>query len=409
MKINSRLQRITVGILAATLIVLAGNYCKKDDDDENTEQRVATLDGEWQFTITPDTSALDTTTINGLTASDFEEHATIVEEVYLYEDNAGNIEGFSGPIRLTGKRNGNDINLNVFIDPDGEYEPSRPISEMLLFSVINGELDEFGFIHGYGRYEDYPEYPNIINNTYTLDARKITSITKSEMIANINKSTQEINHWYDFICDGLATIAGWVISDLTDGTIRPMSRDCWLHKDGGGYYMFGHSGPGSIFPIFTTSLYYPYEWCRCATRAYGFTVSLKGESLSYLALKNSILGTTINDIFAKLGFPGNNELFLAMDDFHNKFGGFGMSMFWDTHTDHIGLFVNHKSGSSEEAKNHILTQSIAAALSGFASKVYIYAGESIHTDWHLKRSAYFSCNSPMIISYLIGTYNVNYD
>ena len=173
--------------------------------------------------------------------------------------------------------------------------------------------------------------------------------------------------------------------------------------------MFGHSGPGSIFPIFTTSLYYPYEWCRCATRAYNFTVSIQGENMSYLVLENSILGTTIEDVFEKLGFPGNNELLQAMEDFHNNFGGFGFSMFWDTHTDHIGLFVNHKSGSSEDAKNHLLTQTIAGSLSGFAGNVYIYAGNSITTDWHLKRSAYFSCNSPMIISYLIGTHNVNYD
>ncbi|TSA26388.1 MAG: hypothetical protein D4R67_07905 [Bacteroidetes bacterium] len=300
--------------------------------------------------------------------------------------------------------------LNVFANPDGEYVPERPLGEMIKISEMYLTLGDFNMLNGNGIYVPYPIYPDIIHNTYTVQARKTNNIDFTKENLHQLKSGLGIAGWENDICKIIFSITSWIITSMTDGIVRTMSSDCWLHKDGGGYYAFGHEGPGSLFPILTQSIYYPFEWSACHVREYGFDIDIKGENISYEALKNSIINSPpVKDLVKKLGFTGIPELEQALDDFYDEFGGFGITVFYDTHTKNSGLYINHTKGDSEAAKNSVLAQSMKSAFEAFSDGVYVYAGSSIHDSWHLRRSPAFICNTPIIIFYVIGTHNVEYN
>lgn len=247
----------------------------------------------------------------------------------------------------------------------------------------------------------YEHYLQLEDETYTLFANKIAEISSKEGKANYGRFS---------FCDVVSSVSSFLISTLTDGVFRPIGN-CYLHKDGGGYYIFGHEGPGSIFPVYTQTIYLPWEWSWCKVRKYGFNIDIKGEAIGYEALKSDIeaLSGVLKEFCKKLGFADLDLLFEAMDEFHQEFGGFAFSCAYDSHTNNLGLYVNHKQGNSEAAKEHLLTQTIKCAFEPFVHKVYVHAGSHIHDKWHLRRSDIGACNSILVIMYLFGTHNVNYD
>ena len=408
MKTLNRIKNLTI-ILMVVIIAIPINSCNKDDDNGNAEIEQTGISGEWEFIISPDVTVPDSTVAHGYTGADFEEHAAINDEVFLYEDENGNLKGFAGVFKLQGSLHDKKVLLKVYINPDGNYNPVRPIEDMQLFSTMNLDLDEFGFMSGSGTYEAYPEYPNIVNNTYFIEARMLSPIRKPKTGDTGYKSSMEENgHWYDFICNDIDKLVGWIANDLSDGKVRPMDG-CSLYKDGGGYYFLGHEGPGRDYDLFSTTLYYPYEWCGCGTRSYGFDVSIKSEHMSINELVDKVQSTSIKDLAKKLGFDIPDDLFFALEEFHNEFGGFAISMGYSTNTHNLSIYVNHKDGSSHDAKNHPLIQAIKSALAKHVHHVSVYAAHSIHDSWHLIRSWHVSCNTPLVFTYLLGTHNVNYD
>ncbi len=393
-------------------VFLVGIVFSCKDKDENNDVYLVTNDisGQWEFTLTPDQNYMDTTEIHGHTAAEFDVYSSVNDEVYLYQDGTGNILGFSGTFKLSGTITGNKISLIVFIHPDGNYLPERPIEDMNRFSEMELTLDNYGMMEGTGGYLPYEIFPNMTQNTYTVKARRINVIEKSGVLTDSFKDGLAITGWENDICKIIFSIGSWVLSAITDGVVRTMSSDCWLHKDGGGYYAFGHEGPGSLFPILTQSVYYPLEWSACKVRKYGFYITIESENISYEALKNSVINSPpVKDLFEKLGFTGIPELEQALDDFYTEFGGFGISIFYDTHTNNLGLYVNHKKGSSYDAEHSTLVQCMKAAFDSFVGTVYVSAGSSIHDDWHLRRSDFLICNTPILIGYVIGTHNVKYN
>lgn len=298
----------------------------------------------------------------------------------------------------------------VYVNPEGSYLPERNIEEMNQFSEMELTLDDYGMMEGTGGFLPYEIFPNIVEDTYIVKARRINIIEKSAVSTGSYKDGLAVTGWENDLCKIIFSIGSWVLSDITYGVIRTMSRDCWLHKNGGGYYAFGHEGPGSLFPILTQSLYFPLEWGACEVRRYSFEITIEGENISYEALKNSVLNSPpVKELFKKLGFTGISELEQALDDFYAEFGGFGISIFYDTHNNHLGLYVNHIKGSSDAAINSALVQTMKAAFGRFVGEVYVYAGSSINDHWHLRRSHFLVCNSPILIGYVIGTHNVNYN
>lgn len=399
MKTLMKFQKIAISFLIAALVMMTFSTCNKDDDD-NT-QHSENVSGKWEFILAPDVIVPDTTIAHGYTGTDFEEYASINDEVFLYQDENGNIKGFAGAFKLTGKLDGKNLSLQVYINPDGEYDPMRPIEEMGKFSIMTLVLNDFGLMAGTGTYEENPEFPNIENNTYLVEARMLTPIRNF-------KSGMEDNHLWSFLCKELDKLANWIASDLTDGKVRGMGG-CSLYKDGPGYYLLGHKGPGDFHSIFTTTIYYPYQWYHCHNRTYGFEISLEEENISLDALIHDINSTDIKELAKKLGFTIPDDLPFGVELFYNEFGGFGISMAYDTKTHNISIYVNHTKGSSEDAKNNILIQNIKSAFEPHAKNVSVFAGSSVHDTWYLTKSAHFTCNTPLVITYLLGTHNVNYN
>ena len=384
--------------------------CKDKDDSTELEPVSASISGQWEFIISPDEIYLDTTIHNGVSASDFEYYSSVNDQVYLYQNKEGDVIGTSGPFKLSGKITGVDVELTVYVNPDGLYVPERPIADMIKMSVMKLQVDGFGNMEGHGSYEDNQYFQDLVKDKYTVLAKRTSKFDKSLYSSKEALELVAVKGIKDDICKVIFSISSWIISSLTDGVVRTMSSDCWLHKDGGGYYAFGHDGPGSLFPILTQSIYYPFEWSACQVRAYGFEISIGTENISYEVLKNSVINSPpVKELYKKLGFENYDLLGQALDDFYNEFGGFGISIFYDTHTNNLGLYVNHEKGSSTSAENSVLVQAMAGAFDSFVHTVYVRAGSSVHQYWHLRRSDFLVCNTPIFICYVIGTHHVSYN
>jgi len=391
-------------LLTLILIIVFAIGCKEDDDNSVSVSPVTDISGLWEFTISPDVVFLDTNTHHGYAASDFECYPAVHEEVYLYTNSSGNILGYAGTFRLTGKITGNAITLNVYAHPDGPYEKERPLDELILMSNMILTLDDYEMMKGTGSYIEDPYFIDLANDTYSVDARKLDSFAKSAFANFSDIDPYQLKSIEDDICKVIFSIASYLISGMTDGVVRTMSSDCWLHKDGGGYYAFGHEGPGSIFPILTQSVYFPLEWSVCKVREYNFTISLEGENITYEVLKNTIINSPpVKDLFSKLGFADIPELETALDDFYQEYGGFGISLFYDTNTGNYGLYVNHEKGSNAQ------NSTLISKMKGAFGTEFVYSGSTINDQWNLRRSDFFVCNSPILILYIIGTNKVSYN
>lgn len=394
-----------LNLILISLVLIIVTSCKNNNDDEITPVKNINISGQWEFILSSDEVVADTTHAHGYTGADFSESASVNEEVYLYENSNGEITGFCGPFKLTGNINGSQVTLNVFINPDGDVDPVLPVENMVLFSKLSLKIDAYGFMSGTGTYEAYAEFPAIENETYDVHARMLSAIRNN----NITKNTEEISHWYDFICNEIEKLVDWSVEKYTDGKVRPMSG-CSLHKDGGGYYVLGHEGPGDRYEYFSTTLYYPHEWCRCKSRSYGFEVSLKEKIMSIDHLVEILQSDEIKEIAKKLGFDLPDALFFAVEEFYNQFGDFAISIGYSDNTHNASIYVNHEHGSSTDVLNNILIKKIKSAVDKEASEVWVFAGNSIKDKFQLKRSFYgIHCSTPLIFTYLIGTFSVNYN
>jgi len=359
------------------------------------------ISGGYEFIVAPGNSFQDTTLIKGKRGMDYPQYNATYEGFYLYEDDKGNVTGYFKTWKLKGVRKDQNLTLDLYTHPEGPVNMELPVDSMHKFSTMNLTINDYGNLEGDGIYYPYELYPQLEEETYTVYANRLTGMSLRE---------SRVNYGHFSFCDIISSISSFLISCLTDGIFRPMGN-CYLHKDGGGYYIFGHEGPGSIFPVYTQTVYLPWEFSCCKVREYGFNIDIKGEAIGYEGLKSQLqlLNTVFKDFFKKLGFHDLDLFFQAMDDFHQKFGGFAFTCAYDTHTHNLSIYVNHTKGDSEDAKNHLLTLTMKSAFMPFVHKVYVYAGSHIHDTWHLRRSDVGVCNSMLLIMYLFGTHNVNYD
>ncbi|NOX85973.1 MAG: hypothetical protein GXO86_08415 [Chlorobi bacterium] len=383
--------------LLFVIMLIPVNSCHKDDNDK--KQETSTVSGEWQFLISPNQSYHDTDTVHGLTYSDFKEGSSSYSEIYLYEDKDQNIFGELWGYKINGKRNGNSIELIFYSYPDGPFNEDTPIKNMEAFTKMNLTIDEFGNMQGGGSYFEDPESEWTKIDSYFIDAKKLNNISNP----NLKSSFKHI------LCEIASTFSSYLISTLTYGVFRPMAS-CYGHKDGGGFYAFGNEGPGSSFPIYTQTVYLAWEWSWCKVRKYDFRISLKGKSIGYEALKDEIHKMEpIFNLLKKIGFKDFDAFVNALDEFHDKYGGFALSAAYDTHTHNMSLYVNHEKGSSYDAKHDLLIEIIKAGLDGLCRNVSVYAGQEINDSWHMRRSDIGICNSDLIIFYLFGTNKVLYN
>lgn len=391
--------------LLLVLIPLLTNSCKKDDDKTEIEKEdIYLLSGMWEFTLSPDNSLQDTSTVKGIKGSEEEEYPAVINEIYLYENQQGLIIGDHGLLSFQGSKNGNLVELKVYNRKNGNYDPNAEPEDMDHISTMNLSIDDFGIMRGNGIYLENPDYENANAESYFVVAKKRSDINDHE---SAFKESQ--NHVLSTLCNITASIDSWLISTLSDNIFRPIGN-CYLQKSGGGYYIFGHYGPGSLLPIYTQTVYYPFEWSWCKVRKYHFDMELKGEvrSIEILNWLVEHQPPTVN-FYDKIGFETIDLLQEAIQDFNNKFGGFAISIAYSTRTHNLAIYVNHSSGSSSEARSHHLVTTIGDAMNSHVKKVYYYAGHNIRDHWYLRRSEFGVCNSPLLMCYVIGTHEIAYE
>ncbi len=378
--------------------------CKEKNTVHKTDNNSTLLTGSWVFTLTPDVSIQDTTTIKGIKGTDEPEYSSEFEEVYLYANANGDVTGDSGPFRFEGFRAGDSVILHVYNPQDGFLEPSVTTNNMVRVSTMRLKIDDKGFLNGKGVYDPNPDYEGAENESYFVEGKKRSDITPPH--AGQKEAGSNILHT---LCNIDASITSFLISRLSDNLFRPIGN-CYLEKDGGGYYVYGHYGPGSLLPIYTQTVYYPYEWSWCKVRKYNFNIKMQGNIEAVEALKWIVKHQApTNNFSVNLGFETADLLNDAIDDFYNKFGGFAISFGFSTRTHNLSIYVNHEHGSREDALNHYLITSIASAMRPNVNKIYYFSGKSIHDSWYLRRSDFGVCNTPLLFVYVLGTNEVYYN
>ncbi len=394
----------TLSISIVLLSLIAFSSCKKDNNTTGRSENVS-LTGSWKFTLSPDKSIPDTTLIKGIRGSDEPEYAADFEDVFLYENKSGHITGdYNNSFRFEGTRKKDSVIIKVFNRKNGFVDPVDNTKEMNHISTMRLKIDSSGYLTGKGSYEVNPDYVGAEKETYFVTAKKRSDITTPFPGQKELKSS--LSHE---LCNIESSISSFFISYMSDNTFRPMGN-CYLEKDGGGYYIFGHRGPGSILPIYTQTVYFPLEWSWCKVRKYHFAIELQGKIRAIEILKWIIKNKPpTKDFYAKIGFATLEELNMAIDDFYNKFGGFAISLGYDKMTHNLSFYLNTEKGSRGDIISHPLTRNIATSMVPHVHNIYYFTGKNIYDEWHLRRSDFTVCNTPLLFVYVLGTNQVYYN
>lgn len=228
--------------------------------------------------------------------------------------------------------------------------------------------------------------------------------------ATVAEADSSIPSW---ICDAFTSIIQDILSAETAGLLAPMSA-CDPSKNGGGYYFFGHMGPGGGRKFATTTFYIPFEWAACSTRTYDFTIQAKDAFLSLSELKSIINDAKELGDFLHIDL---SSLINEVESFYNTYGNFAVSLGISAHTENVSVYVNTSDDTSQDVCNNIinteLIQTVREIAGDLGHDVDVFCGHDIHDTWSLVRSPVplptMVCNSPVVYIYLLGTINVNFD
>ena len=397
MKTKLRYGKIGKLILICLIgLPLAFNSCSKESTSESSKKE--SLSGKWTFKLSPDKSHKDTNMVKGIRGSEQDEYPAEINDIFLYEDNEGQIVGDHHYFRFKGKRDGNNVNIDVYSYKDGFVKEDVATSEMNLISSMKLTVDDYGNLKGSGYYHDSVEFAEAKDETYFVNAYKRNNISNAKQANALNT-----------ICDISSKVDSYVINGMTDGIFHPMGN-CYLSKNGGGYYVFGHIGPGSLLPIYTQTIYYPFEWSWCKVRRYNFVIRQDGNLIELTALKYLIKHKPPTpDFHTKLGYGTPDQLNNAIDNFMTQYGDFAISLGYSVLSNNLVIYVNHTKGSDYGATHHPLVENLKGSYGPHFNKVYVYAGADITDHWYLRRSEVGVCNSPLLYCYVLGTMQIRYD
>lgn len=360
------------------------------------------LTGTWSMTLTPTARELEL---------DPQAEPSTIEIAFLQDGNRLIAE--DSAYRIEGSISGTDIELTV-LQAEEDGEEADDVARLDLQLTGNDQMTGTG--ENYAPVKDgevdSPEKPHETSVRpegtveFIVDARRVAS---SAVNRDYSQTARSIG---SEVCDILGSLASFAISEASDDSINPMGG-CWLQKDGGGYYLFGRQGPGSIVPFWTQTVYYPYEFRFCGSRTYKFTMSIGNENLGMDQLLSIIQGSV--SLASALHVPAADALSLQIQDFHNKYGGFAISYAYNTNSQNASIYVNIASGvSTERILDEPLVQTVLRAVRGIngVHNVDVFAGASIHDTWRLRRdpgALLTHCSTPLVIFYLFGTHSVTYD
>jgi len=291
------------------------------------------------------------------------------------------------------------IRLEIFEPLDGRYGVD---TAMMKSSEMTLGQNSMGFLEGTGKIVLDRDTTGVSNDVFKIFGRKIANISQ-DRIKNLRIITK--SSWLDKLCKVVSDGISFVISIVTDGVFRPMAN-CWGNKNGGGYYVFGDKGPGSLFPVWTQTAYYPMEWSWCKVRRYDFDIYYDGAVISLPVLRDLVKAQA--SWLSKIGFHSDSVIVADLDEFYNIYGNFGITFAYNLETKNAAIYANVENGSTS-AHSHVLVKTIVDALNPLFNTVYSSSGRSIHDEWHMRRSDFFVCNTPIIFCYIFGTANVKYD
>lgn len=390
----------TLFMLLAVLFVISS--CEDDNkttqSDDSSSQN---LTGKWELVI----SKKSGDPINEIDKVNEQIIDTIVndsyqEEVFLYRHSDNSVTGNAGMFKLFGKIENKTLTLNVYEPNDGEYNSQEAIGSMIKISSFTATMTNNYEFAGSGAYLNVERMSQVgmANDEYFIFGRKVDDMSKI--------GSNEPKSLTGDLCNIAGSVLSFAIGWCSDNTVRPMGG-CGLHKDGGGYYIFGHEGPGSLIPVWTQTVYYPYEWSACGTRTYGFDISLKGTQFTVGQVLQFMGGISY---WAKL--TGHNDIALLtneINELHNVTGGFAIAGAKSQYSGNMSLYILTEKGSYNQVVNVPLIAKFITYFNGLPGSLDVFVGNSIHDTFKLRRSSAFVCNTPVIFFYLFGTNNCNFD
>lgn len=359
---------------------------------DTTQTSANKVSGSWSVTLRP---------VN----DDAEGNPGITLPAITLAQIGNHISGESSIFRGEGIIYGNNVDLSFY--QTGENGEAEKVL------TLNLRLNDISNMTGSGKTYSQITAKDVINkNTYEYVATAETDLfaVEARRVEPGEIDLQESSDVKDVACNLVGSISSFIIGIGSNNAFRPMGG-CWLNEQGGGYYIFGQTGPGSLAPIWTQTMYYPIEEkAVCKSRTYHFDMSIGNQVKSIDKLMDNLGG--FGGLANALGFSEVDALLILVQDFYNKFGGFAFSYAISTKSGNTSLYVNLTSNwSHTEVVNHPLVSAVVKLVPGGSKEVFV--GQQISDSFVLRRnftpvpySTY--CNTPLVIAYLFGTHEVSY-
>lgn len=306
-------------------------------------------------------------------------------------------------------QNGNVISgNNAAFAFAGEYLDANTAVVRVAHNVDAGSLDHISemslrfadanHLVGTGVFHEGKKVSSASSGTFLVDAfRQAGDATR--------RALEKISPLETIMCSVAGSLAGMAIGSLTDGSYRPMAS-CAPKNEGSGYFIFGQTGPGSIYPVWTQTAYFPYQFSFCGSAGYSFSLSL-GENLEYI---DAILTTLAEqqELFLKLKFASIEEAIADVRNFYNTYGEFAISLGSNTADGSVMIFINLQNVDKNPMANVFITKLRRGLEMLGATNVQIIWGPNLGAGVILRRDGTGECSTPFLLSYLVGTRKVNY-
>lgn len=417
------------------LVVLSLFLITCSSDEAQNLINTSELVGKWRIIMTPlnETKSTEIGDKEGLSEADFESQESSGTLSFFKLDDFNNIinnhdidfeknevagivdEHFFLKVTI---KSSSELQINVHQKNQANEENTTYVSVMNLIKIKNNVFEGEGeMLYDLVNNKEYPKGLE----TYTVRLVKINDNP------DISKSKNSSKNLSDTLCDLASSLTSTGISYLTDDVLRPIGN-CYGKSDGGGYYVFGKKGPGSIKPLWTQTFYVPKEWSWCKVRKYNFTLKAKKINNILHTVERLYKFYNGEPIAGKTVDPQTQEYFQnllnvytparfreVLEDFYDKYGHFAISIGYNKRTGSATLYINFKDADinySAGVQTHDLIKGMADNLKDQFPKYYLKIGKDIKDYFYLRRSAWVnsgSCNTPVMFVYLFGTIEVEYN
>lgn len=399
LKTSTRRQFIKNTLVGTTALGLGAGGLIMHRSTYAAERNTISLTGVWQIHLTP------------LFNPEQNWFESLDKELVLH-DRDGVLAGFWWIYHVRGRRVGKKVSLKIF-------EPGE-IDGVIQSASVEGKFEVEGsklLING--TFTMSSSTPGVSGISLSNFFAERTANDEATILKKISENQQEVEsvdpskicHWLD-----LNKILDNVITDITDDIdVVPMDV-CDPSKNGGGYYVFGDTGPGYGRSYATATIYYPLELKQvlCKSRTYDFKIKEDGRSKSLNELLEVL--EAAEDLLKALKLD-ISDLVKMVQDFFDEFGDFAFCSGVSTNTFRTSLYVvvSKASVDCDAVKNTPLVKAIKKVLGDVGGR--IYCGYNIRDTFSLKRG--LLCDpiplesgpavSALVFNYWLGTLRVRFD